>query len=64
VLVTNQKDAARAALVAAAREAGVPEMFVPRAIVKVAQVPILGTGKVDYVSAGKLALQQPAPVTA
>ena len=50
VLVTDQKDAARAALMAAAREAGVPEMFVPRAIVKVAQVPILGTGKIDYVS--------------
>ena len=31
---------------------------------RVAQVPILGTGKIDYVSAGKLALQQPAPVTA
>ena len=27
----------------------------PRAIVKVAQVPILGTGKIDYVSAAKLA---------
>ncbi len=63
VLVTDQKDAARAALLAAAREAGVPEMFVPRAIVKVAQVPILGTGKIDYVSAGKLAAQPP-PVTA
>jgi len=63
VLVTDQKDAARAALLAAAREAGVPEMFVPRAIVKVAQVPILGTGKIDYVSAAKLAAQ-PLPVTA
>ena len=63
VLVTDLKDAARAALVAAAREAGVPEMFVPRAIVKVAQVPILGTGKIDYVSAAKLAAQ-PLPVTA
>jgi acyl-[acyl-carrier-protein]-phospholipid O-acyltransferase/long-chain-fatty-acid--[acyl-carrier-protein] ligase len=63
VLVTDLKDAGRAALVAAAREAGVPEMFVPRAIVKVAQVPILGTGKIDYVSAAKLAAQ-PQPVTA
>ena len=45
VLVTDLKEAARAALIAAAREAGVPEMFVPRAIVKVAQVPILGTGQ-------------------
>jgi len=35
----------RPALLAAAREAGVPDIFVPKAIVKVAQVPILGTGK-------------------
>jgi acyl-[acyl-carrier-protein]-phospholipid O-acyltransferase/long-chain-fatty-acid--[acyl-carrier-protein] ligase len=63
VLVTDRKDAARAALLGAARDAGVPEMFVPRAIVKVAQVPILGTGKIDYVSAAKLAAQ-PLPVTA
>jgi hypothetical protein len=38
-------------------------MFVPRAIVKVAQLPILGTGKIDYVTAGQLAVQPPAPVT-
>jgi len=30
---------------------------------KVAQVPILGTGKIDYVSAAKLAAE-PLPVTA
>ena len=63
VLVTDQADADAGGARAAAREAGVPEMFVPRAIVKVAQVPILGTGKIDYVSAAKLAAQ-PLPVTA
>jgi acyl-[acyl-carrier-protein]-phospholipid O-acyltransferase/long-chain-fatty-acid--[acyl-carrier-protein] ligase len=64
VLVTDFKEAARAALIAAAREAGVPEMFVPRAIVKVAQVPVLGTGKTDYVTAGQLARSgEPAAVT-
>ena len=63
VLVTDFKDAARAALIASAREAGVPEMFVPRAIVKVAQVPVLGTGKTDYVTAGQLARSsEPAAV--
>jgi acyl-[acyl-carrier-protein]-phospholipid O-acyltransferase/long-chain-fatty-acid--[acyl-carrier-protein] ligase len=55
VLVTEQGDAARAALAAAARDAGLPEIFVPRAIVPVASVPILGTGKIDYVSVGTLA---------
>ena len=43
----------RAALASAAREAGLPEIFVPRSIAHVAKVPILGTGKIDYVSAGK-----------
>ena len=45
------------ALVSAAREAGLPDIFVPRQIAKVARVPILGTGKIDYVSAGKLAVE-------
>jgi len=30
-------------------------MFIPRTIVPVPKVPILGTGKIDYVSAGKMA---------
>jgi acyl-[acyl-carrier-protein]-phospholipid O-acyltransferase/long-chain-fatty-acid--[acyl-carrier-protein] ligase len=55
VLVTEQRDATRAVLAAAAREAGLPEIFVPRAIVPVAAIPILGTGKIDYVSVGQLA---------
>src|SRR5688572_17697818 len=55
VLVTEQRDATRAALAAAARDGGLPEIFVPRAIVPVASVPILGTGKIDYVSVAQLA---------
>jgi acyl-[acyl-carrier-protein]-phospholipid O-acyltransferase/long-chain-fatty-acid--[acyl-carrier-protein] ligase len=55
VLITEQADAARAPLASAAREAGLPEIFIPRAIVPVPKVPILGTGKIDYVSAGKMA---------
>jgi acyl-[acyl-carrier-protein]-phospholipid O-acyltransferase/long-chain-fatty-acid--[acyl-carrier-protein] ligase len=55
VLVTDDASAARPALAAAAREGGLPEIYVPRAIVHVAQVPLLGTGKVDYVSAARLA---------
>jgi acyl-[acyl-carrier-protein]-phospholipid O-acyltransferase/long-chain-fatty-acid--[acyl-carrier-protein] ligase len=58
VLVTEQTDAARAVIAAAAREAGLPDMFVPRVIIPVAAIPILGTGKIDYVSAGELARQR------
>ena len=57
VLITDQADATRAALASAAREAGLPEIFVPRSIAHVSKVPILGTGKIDYVSAGKLAVE-------
>jgi acyl-[acyl-carrier-protein]-phospholipid O-acyltransferase/long-chain-fatty-acid--[acyl-carrier-protein] ligase len=55
VLVTDHAGASRAALLAAARDAGLPEIFVPRTIAGVARVPILGSGKVDYVGAGQLA---------
>jgi acyl-[acyl-carrier-protein]-phospholipid O-acyltransferase/long-chain-fatty-acid--[acyl-carrier-protein] ligase len=57
VLVTDHVDASRAALTSAAREAGLPEIFVPRSIVPVPAVPILGTGKIDYVSASQLATE-------
>ena len=57
VLLTDHADVQRVALTAAAREAGLPEIFVPRSIVRVAKIPLLGTGKVDYVEAAKLALQ-------
>ena len=63
VLVTDCDDASRAALAAGAREAGLPEIFTPRTIVKVAAVPLLGTGKIDYVSALKLATESARMVT-
>jgi len=55
VLVTDHDDATRAAIVSAAREAGLPEIYVPRSIAKVKSVPLLGSGKVDYVNVGQLA---------
>jgi acyl-[acyl-carrier-protein]-phospholipid O-acyltransferase/long-chain-fatty-acid--[acyl-carrier-protein] ligase len=55
VLVTDHAGANRACLVGAAREAGLPEIFVPRSIARVTQVPLLGTGKIDYVNVGQLA---------
>jgi acyl-[acyl-carrier-protein]-phospholipid O-acyltransferase/long-chain-fatty-acid--[acyl-carrier-protein] ligase len=36
---------------------GCRKIFVPRSIVPVAAVPILGTGKIDYVTVGRLASQ-------
>ena len=57
VLVTTRADGSRSALAVAAREAQLPEIYVPRAIVRVASVPLLGTGKVDYVAAARLATE-------
>jgi acyl-[acyl-carrier-protein]-phospholipid O-acyltransferase/long-chain-fatty-acid--[acyl-carrier-protein] ligase len=55
VLVTEFQDARRDALMAYARENGIGELSIPRTIVKVARVPLLGTGKLDYVSITRLA---------
>ncbi len=50
VLVTDRPNADGADLVAWARENGVPELAVPKKIVKVSELPVLGTGKTDYVA--------------
>jgi len=55
VLVTDRVDAAPAALVARAKETGASELSVPRKILKVCEVPVLGTGKTDYVAIQRLA---------
>jgi acyl-[acyl-carrier-protein]-phospholipid O-acyltransferase/long-chain-fatty-acid--[acyl-carrier-protein] ligase len=55
VLITDHAGASRAALTTAARSAGLAELFVPRSIKQVLSVPLLGTGKIDYVSVIQLA---------
>ena len=44
-----------AALVAYARAQGAPELIVPKKILKVHEVPVLGTGKTDYVAIQRMA---------
>lgn len=50
VLVTEREDADRSQLLTWAQTHGVPEIAVPKKIVHVSAVPVLGTGKLDYVS--------------
>ena len=50
VLVTDRSDAEVARLAEWAREHGAPELAVPKKIVRVGEVPVLGTGKTDYVA--------------
>ncbi len=56
VLVTEHEGADRGTLLAAAQREGVPELFVPRVIVTVMKLPLLGTGKTDYTATRELVL--------
>jgi acyl-[acyl-carrier-protein]-phospholipid O-acyltransferase / long-chain-fatty-acid--[acyl-carrier-protein] ligase len=55
VLFTTDKSLTRDALVDSARRLGIPEIAVPRKIHRVDSLPLLGTGKVDYVALQQLA---------
>ena len=48
ILVTEKPDAERAALIDRAHDEGMPELWVPRSIMVVGQIPVLGSGKVDF----------------
>jgi acyl-[acyl-carrier-protein]-phospholipid O-acyltransferase/long-chain-fatty-acid--[acyl-carrier-protein] ligase len=49
VLVTEHRGAERTAIAEQAHRLGVSELLVPRTVMVLDEVPIFGTGKVDYV---------------
>ena len=55
VLLTTQKDADRAAMQRQAKATGASELAVPAVVQVVDKVPLLGSGKTDYVAATALA---------
>lgn len=55
VLFTTQKGAKAGDLQAWGRANGIPELAIPRDIREVDALPVLGTGKLDYVTMGQLA---------
>ena len=64
VLLTDAKSANRAEIVAWAQNHGVSELSVPRRVIVIDQVPILGTGKTDYGSVGRVAAERVAALEA
>lgn len=50
ILYTNAKDITRPDLAKAAKLEGLSELFIPRDIVTLDKMPLLGTGKVDYMA--------------
>ena len=55
VLFTTDASVTREAMIAAAQAMGIPELAAPRKIQVVAALPLLGTGKTDYVTLKKMA---------
>lgn len=55
VLVTDRRGAETGPLLAHAQAIGAPELAVPKKIIKVTEIPVLGTGKTDYVAIMRMA---------
>jgi acyl-[acyl-carrier-protein]-phospholipid O-acyltransferase/long-chain-fatty-acid--[acyl-carrier-protein] ligase len=53
ILVTNKKNPVRSDLMLFARSRGASEMMVPSEIVTVEKLPLLGSGKIDYIALQK-----------
>ncbi len=58
VLVTTHADATREAILKQARQTGATELSVPAFVLVVDKVPLLGTGKTDYVATTALAKER------
>ena len=54
-LITEHEDADRKELVMQAKKEGMSELAIPRKVITVKAVPILGTGKLDYAGVTKMA---------
>ncbi|MGE7469447.1 acyl-[ACP]--phospholipid O-acyltransferase [Bosea sp. NPDC003192] len=67
VLVTQQKDATRAAFQAFAKSKGAADLMIPAEVMVVPAVPVLGSGKLDFAGISRLVkerTQAPAAVVA
>ena len=58
ILLTEKQDASRDELAEFAKKEGLSSLGVPRTLVPVDRIPLLGTGKTDFVTASKMAQEQ------
>ena len=58
ILLSENPEAERSRLLSWAQSHGVPEIAVPKKILHIDAVPVLGTGKVDYLAVRETALEQ------
>jgi len=63
VLLTTQKDADRGAMQRQAKATGASELALPAVVQVVDKVPLLGSGKTDYVAATALARELASPAS-
>ncbi|MEO1280415.1 MAG: AMP-binding protein [Pseudomonadota bacterium] len=61
ILVTDKPDAERRALADFARDKGFPELWIPKALMVVGAIPVLGSGKIDFPATTKM-VQQARPL--
>lgn len=54
ILITNQKNPIRKELQKIAKSIHVSELVIPKIIIYIEKIPVLSTGKTDYVSITKL----------
>ncbi len=54
ILVTDCKDAERKAISKKIKALGLPDLMLPRTIMKVDDVPVLATGKIDHIGVGRM----------
>ena len=55
ILISDAPDADSAKILEWAHRNGAPEIAVPKKVLKVSEIPVLGTGKTDYVSVQRMA---------
>jgi acyl-[acyl-carrier-protein]-phospholipid O-acyltransferase/long-chain-fatty-acid--[acyl-carrier-protein] ligase len=58
ILLTENKDAQRQEITEYVRQQGLSELGLPKKIIYVDQVPVLGTGKIDYLTAQEIVENQ------